>query len=174
MKIANLQTLTVVSKVRITQYVQDLYRFFKLSPYKKEFEDIFNGQLDLYNSYFFNIVCEKPDDYLLFADYFFNKNFYEDAKNILLKYSEDNPGNAQLFERIGYCYQETFDFQNALKYYQFAEIIDRKSLDTKKGRILFKAYGGRKTEEALNYYLQASDLETSKYSYYNDGWSLLS
>ncbi len=144
-------------KINITQYVQDLYRFFKLSPYKKEFEDIFNGKLDIYNSYFFNIICDKHEDYLLFADYFFNKNFYEDARNILLKYREENPDNAQLFERIGYCYQESFDFSNALKFYQLAEIIDRKAWTLKKEGFCTRRLG--RTKEALDYYLQASELE---------------
>ena len=144
-------------RVNITQYVQDIYRFFKLSPYKKEFEDIFNDQLDIYNSYFFNLICENSEDYLLFADYFFNKNFFDDAKNILLKYCEVNPGNSQLYERIGYCYQETFDYTNALKYYQLAEIIDRKAWTLKKEGFCLRRLG--KTQEALSYYHQAGELE---------------
>ena len=146
-----------IFKINTTQYVQDLYRFFKLSPYKKEFEDIFNSRLDIYNSLFFNIICEKSDDYLLFADYFFNKNFFDDAKNILLKFIEENPENSQLYERIGYCYQETFDYTNALKYYQLAEIIDRKPWTLKKEGFCLRRLG--KTEEALDYYLQSSELK---------------
>ena len=31
-------------RTNVTQYLQDIYRFFKLSPYRKEFEDLFIGK----------------------------------------------------------------------------------------------------------------------------------
>jgi len=144
-------------KINITQYIQDLYRFFKLSPYKKEFEDFFNGKLDIYNSFFFKTLFDHNDD-LLFADYFFNKNFFEDARTILLEHVQDDPSNVQLYEKIGYCDQELFDYENALKNYQIAELIDRKAWTCKKIGYCLRKIG--KTEEALNYYIQAEEMES--------------
>ena len=37
-------------RIRVTQYLQDLYRFFKLSPFRNEFEDLFTGKLDIHNT----------------------------------------------------------------------------------------------------------------------------
>jgi tetratricopeptide (TPR) repeat protein len=144
-------------RTRVTQYLQDFYRFFKLSPYKKEFEDLFIGKLDLYNSEFFSITSEGLDAESGLADYFFNKNFYDDALKLYLKQLNEKPDDAQLNEKIGYCYQERTDYEAALKYYKRAEIIDRKAWTVKKIGLCLRRLG--KDEEALEYYLQACTME---------------
>lgn len=141
----------------ITQYIQDLYRFFTLSPNKREFENIFSGKLDIYNSLSFRLICSDPEEECLFADYFFDKNFHDDALVLLLKYSAKHPDDAQLYEKIGYCYQELFNITEALKYYRRAELIDRKVWTLKKIGLCLRRLG--KTEEALEYYIQAGDME---------------
>ncbi len=121
-----------IFRTNVTQYLQDIYRFFKLSPYKKEFEDIFSGKLDIYNSEFFRMTAmlrkQKPDLPITF----FSRNFYDDALNLFLKQVNDKPDDAQLYEKIAYCYQENGDWDEALKYYRRAEIIDRKAWTIKK------------------------------------------
>ncbi|HVN58793.1 MAG TPA: CDC27 family protein [Bacteroidales bacterium] len=142
---------------RVTQYLQDLYRFFKLSPYKKEFEDIFGGKLDLYNSEFFRMSCNTEDTEAGLADYFFSKSYYDDAVDIFLRQADKKPDNAQLYEKIGYCYQVAGLTEEALRYYRMAEMIDRKVWTIKKIALCLRRLG--KFEEALEYYLQAGDTE---------------
>ncbi len=144
-------------RTNVTQYLQDIYRFFKLSPYKKEFEDLFIGKLDIYNSEFFRITNKGSDAEAGLADYFFSKNFYDDALSLFLKHVSEHPSDAQLYEKIAYCYQETGDNEEALKYYRRAELIDRKVWTIKKLGLCLRRLG--KNEEALEYYLQASDIE---------------
>ena len=67
------------------------------------------------------------------------------------------PDDAQLYEKIGYCYQEADFFDEALKYYKRAELIDRKVWTVKKIGLCLRRLG--KNEEALEYYLQAADME---------------
>ena len=141
----------------VTQYLQDIYRFYKLSPYKKEFEDLFVGKLDIYNSEFFRMNANASDAEAGLADYFFSKNFYEDALSLFLKQIHIKPSDTQLYEKIGYCYQETSNYEEALKYYRRAELIDRKAWTLKKIGLCLRRIG--KNEEALEYYLQACDLE---------------
>jgi len=86
-------------RTRSTQYLQDLYRFFKLSPYKKEFEDVFSGRLDIYNSEFFRLSFNASDAEAGLADYFFSKNYYDDALELFLRQIEEKPGNSQLTKR---------------------------------------------------------------------------
>jgi len=144
-------------RMYVTQYLQDLYRFFKLSPYKKEFEDVFSGKLDIYNSEFFRLSCNAADAEAGLADYFFSKNYYDDALDLFLKLVNASPDNAQLYEKIGYCYQEAEFFDEALKYYKRAELIDRKVWTIKKIGLCLRRLG--KKEEALEYYIQAADME---------------
>jgi tetratricopeptide (TPR) repeat protein len=144
-------------RMYITQYLQDLYRFFKISPYKKEFEDIFSGKLDIYNSEFFRLSFNTLEAEAGLADYFFSKNYYDDALELFLRQVDANPGNSQLYEKIGYCYQEADFFEEALKYYKRAELIDRKVWTIKKIGLCLRKLG--RNEEALEYYLQATDIE---------------
>jgi tetratricopeptide (TPR) repeat protein len=144
-------------RVNVTQYLQDIYRFFKLSPYKKEFEDLFIGKLDIYNSEFFKMTCNASEAEAGLADYFFSKNFYEDAMHLYLKQVKEKPTDFQLYEKLGYCYQEKGNYKEALKYYRRAELIDRKVWTIKKIGLCLRRLG--KNEDALEYYLQAGDME---------------
>lgn len=144
-------------RINVTQYLQDIYRFFKLSPYRKEFEDIFLGRLDIYNSQFFRLVFKGTDAETGLADYFFSKNFYDDALALYTKQALSKPDDAQLYEKIGYCYQEKNDFADALKNYKMAELIDRKTWTIKKIGLCLRKLG--RNEESLEYYLQASEIE---------------
>ncbi len=144
-------------RINVTQYLQDIYRFFKLSPYKKEFEDIFSGRLDIYNSEFFRMTGNAEEAEAGLADYFFSKNFYDDALGLYLKQVSSKPDYAPLYEKIGYCFQENNNYRDALIYYRRAELIDRKPWTMKKIGLCLRRLG--KTEEALEYYLQAIDMD---------------
>jgi tetratricopeptide (TPR) repeat protein len=69
----------------------------------------------------------------------------------------NKPADAQLYEKIAYCHQENGEWDEALKFYKRAEIIDRKAWTIKKIGLCLRRTG--KYEEALENYLQASDLE---------------
>jgi hypothetical protein len=144
-------------RTNVTQYLQDIYRFFKLSPYRKEFEDIFTGKLDIYNSEFFRLTCNAAEAEAGLADYFFSKDFYDDALDLFMKQLKEKPDDAQLYEKIGYCLQQSSDFEEALKYYKLAELIDRKLWTIKKIGFCLRRLG--RNDEALEYYLQAGDIE---------------
>jgi tetratricopeptide (TPR) repeat protein len=144
-------------RTNVTQYLQDIYRFYKLSPYKKEFEDLFIGKLDIYNSEFFRLTCNALEAEAGLADYFFSKNFYEDALFLFLKQVSQKPADVQLYEKIGYCYQESGEYDDALKFYRRAELIDRKAWTVKKIGLCLRRLG--KNEEALEYYKQACEME---------------
>jgi tetratricopeptide (TPR) repeat protein len=141
----------------VTQYLQDIYRFYKLSPYRKEFEDLFSGKLDIYNSEFFRMICNAPEAEAGLADYFFSKNFYDDALSLFLKQVDEKPADSQLYEKIGYCYQQNGNYEEALKFYKRADLIDRKVWTLKKIGLCLRRLD--RNEEALDYYLQAYDME---------------
>jgi len=144
-------------RVNVTQYLQDIYRFFKLSPYKKEFEDLFIGKMDIYNSEFFRMTCNASEVEAGLADYFFSKNFYEDALYLFLKQVKERPAEVQLYEKIGYCYQESSDYDEALRFYKMADLVDKKAWTLKKIGLCLRRLG--RNEEALEYYLQACQME---------------
>ncbi len=144
-------------RTNVTQYLQDLYRFFKLSPYRKEFEDVFSGKLDFYNSEFFRMTGNAPEAEAGLADYFFSKNYFADALDLFLKQANRDPVDSQLYEKIAFCYQQQYQYDQALRYYHMAELIERKVWTLKKIGLCLR-WLGRK-EEALDYYLQAGALD---------------
>ncbi len=144
-------------RTNVTQYLHDLYRFFKLSPYRKEFEDLFTGKLDIYNSEFFRMTCNATEAEAGLADYFFSKNYYSDALTLFLKQLSVKPDDSQLYEKIAFCYQNNENYEEALKYYQRAELIERKLWTIKKIGLCLRRLGRK--EEALDYYLQAGALD---------------
>ena len=107
--------------------------------------------MDIYNSEFFRITFQASDAEAGLADYFFSKNFYDDALPLFLKQIDEKPSDAQLYEKTGYCYQESGNFEEALKYYRRAELIDRKIWTIKKIGFCLRRLG--KNQEALEYYL---------------------
>ena len=141
----------------VTQYLQDIYRFFKLSPYRKEFEDLFTGKLDIYNSEFFRLTCNAAEAEAGLADYFFSKNYYPDALELFLRHAEQKPEDQQLYEKIAYCYQQEEDFEEALRYYRRAELLERKAWTLKKIGLCLRRLGRK--EDALDYYIQAGVME---------------
>ena len=103
------------------------------------------------------MTCNASEAEAGLADYFFSKNFYDDALILFLKQVSEKPSDVQLYEKIGYCYQEGADYEEALKFYRRAELIDRKAWTIKKIGLCLRKLG--KNEEALEYYLQACDME---------------
>lgn len=146
-----------IFRINVTQYIQDLYRFFKLSPYKKEFEDLFLGRLDIYNSAFFRMTCNAAEAEAGLADYFFSKDFYEDALPLFLRQVDLRPDDSQLYEKIGYCFQEMEEYEKALTWYGRAELIDRKAWTVRKIGWILRKLG--RTREALDTYLRACEME---------------
>jgi len=144
-------------RTNVTQYLQDIYRFFKLSPYRKEFEDIFTGRLDIYNSEFFRLTGNRAEAESGLANYFFSRDFYEDALSLFIKQSANKPDDAELYEKMGYCCQQLGDFSQAMKYYRMAEIINRKPWTIKKIALCLRRLS--RNEEALEYYVRAGELD---------------
>lgn len=136
-----------------TQYLQDLYRFFKLSPYKNEFEDIFRGKLDIHNSLFYSLIFTNTSDLTMIADYYFGKDFYSDALEIYRKVIEMDEADIQIFEKAGYCYQQEGDYTSAINMYRRSDILEKKSWTTKKIAFCNRRLGN--FTEALKYYLEA-------------------
>ena len=113
----NLTSGDFTKRTVFIQYIQDLYRFFKISPFKNEFEDVFSGKLDLYQSYFFREIIEDHSISRNIAEYLFEKDHFEEALDIFKMILEEKPDDRELLEKAGYCYQKDGNYREAIKYY---------------------------------------------------------
>jgi tetratricopeptide (TPR) repeat protein len=141
-----------------TQYFQDLYRFYKLHPWRNEFEDIFKMEMDLYETCFANQLISASKTIRNIAELLFDKGFYEDALKVFLSIIEKDKSNIELFEKIAFCYEKTGDLNHAYSYYQKADLIESGRLWIIK-KLAYCCKYLNKWEEALDYYQQAENID---------------
>jgi tetratricopeptide (TPR) repeat protein len=111
------------NKIIFAQYIQDLYRFFKLHPKRSHFVDIFNIKLDITETEFLSEIFYKTDSIRKIGEFYFTKNYYISALKIFEKLDKD--GKAfEIIEKTGFCYQMLGQFNRAIEKYKQAEIFD--------------------------------------------------
>ena len=133
------------------RYIQDLYRFYKLYPRRKDFKDLFSWRLDFHNkSVLGAIIKEDPKMMRNIAEYYFAKDHYKDAADIFNYLVEKNK-IGELYQKIAWCYQKTGNYSKALDYYLKAELYDINHQWNNK-KIAFCYRNLKKPEKALEYY----------------------
>ncbi|MDA3781097.1 MAG: hypothetical protein PF487_12870 [Bacteroidales bacterium] len=146
------------TKSIFTQYIQDLYRFYKLHPLKNEFVDIFDLKLDFHNTTFYQRIIKDQSILRNTAEFFLEKNHFDSALEIFLQIEKRKETDVELFEKIAYCYQRMGDYKNALAYYKKADLFDtNKAWITKKIALCYRYLNEQKN--ALHYYKEAEELE---------------
>jgi len=140
------------------QYIQDLYRFFKISPFKNEFEDVFSGKLDLYRSDFFAHIVEDDSITRNIAEYLFEKDHFEEAFDIFKMLLEKQADDRELLEKAGYCQQKMGKFREAVIFYQRIGLSGEPNLWTLKNQgLCYRKTGDYK--QALEAYEKATVLQ---------------
>ncbi len=108
----------------VIQYIQDLYRFFRLNPLKNEIGDVFQQPLDIYNTTVFEVLVKSSEFYRKVATFCFDNDHFGEAYIIITKLLSGNSGTAELYEKAGYSLQKTGDYQGALELYRKADLFD--------------------------------------------------
>jgi len=140
------------------QYIQDLYRFIKISPFKNEFEDVFDGKLDLYRSWFFREIIEDASIVRNIAEYLFEKDHFEEALDIFKMLLDESPDDRELLEKAGYCYQKEGNFADAIGYYRHIGLLGEQNIWSLKNLgICYRKMGNFKS--ALEVYEKAGLLQ---------------
>ncbi len=135
------------------QYIRDLYRFYKLHPQREGFENIFSWAFDFHNKHVFNDLLREDNQLLRsLAEYYFAKNYFRDAADLyktLLVGSEE----AEILQKLAFCYQKQDDFGQALTYYLKADLFEQNRIwNQKKIALCYRHL--KKPNLALEYYLQ--------------------
>lgn len=106
------------------QYIQDLYRFFKLFPRRAEFRDIFELPLNYHRLPAFQPVVMQPNHLEKIALYYFEKNNFTEALSAYTLLAETRNGKSEIWQKIGYCRQMMADMKGALEAYLHADLIE--------------------------------------------------
>lgn len=146
------------------RYLQDLYRFNKLFPRRKEFYDLFSMPIDqLLKIDEFAPIMHDEKLLKVLGEYFFKNEYYNDAAYIFVNLSHNNFTDSELYQKTGYCYQSLGNFEEALEYYLKADLIKPNNLWTlRHTAICYRNI--KKTEIALDYFLRAAELASDNLS----------
>jgi tetratricopeptide (TPR) repeat protein len=148
---------SLASNAVFIQYIQDLYRFFKLFPARQEFEDIFKRRIRFNDLSFYRTWFERPGFTGKLAAFHFDKDHYYDAIDVYEDIMERNGPQREYFEKIGYCYQKTARYKKAVEYYRKAELFDGDRLWILK-KLAWCCLKLKDYEQALAYFSDASAL----------------
>lgn len=144
-------TPDLVSKNLSKQYIQDLFRFFKLFPHHNDFSDMFASALIMHKTYLFDILASNSDLKVSVAEYYFAKSHYKQAIDLFQEVIAETEPQAAIYQKIGYSYQQTSQLSEALDAYLKADIIQPDDLWTiRKIALCYKLSGN--FEKALEYY----------------------
>ena len=137
-----------------SQYIQDLYRFYKLFPRRRGFQDIFDGQKEFYQSENIFQAVSAEENLQIIGEYYFNKDHYKEAADIFDELLKLNPDNGTFFQKRAYCLQMLGKIEEALNDYLIAETLNpSNSWLIKKIALCYKIL--KKPEDALIYYRKA-------------------
>lgn len=145
------------AEIMSNQYIQDLYRFFKLSSYRKEFTDPFTLSLNMLECDALMQISSSPETLLQTFEYLLDKEYYREAINAGKIYEKRGEPNEQFYQEMGYCMQKEKEYGNAIDYYTRADIIKPDSLWTLRHMAQCYRLSGE-TEKALSFYLLAEEI----------------
>ncbi|MGQ1890865.1 tetratricopeptide repeat protein [Thermophagus sp. OGC60D27] len=134
------------------QYVQDLYRFFKLHPQRGSFDDPFEWTFDFHNKWFLALLAPEHNLPLKLAEYLFSKNDFEEAAGVyLMEVQKEKVPDVQILQKLAFCYQQIGDYEQALNYYLQAELYgDIQVWNLKKIALCYRYL--KNPNKALEYY----------------------
>ncbi|MDR1516570.1 MAG: hypothetical protein LBS52_00470 [Dysgonamonadaceae bacterium] len=106
------------------QYIQDLYRFFKLFPRRDEITDIFALPLNYHRLEAFRPIISEARYMEQIALYYFEKNNFAEAREAYESLAETGKTQSETWQKIGYCKQMLGDIEGALKAYLHADLLE--------------------------------------------------
>lgn len=143
-----------------TQYLQDLYRFFRLNTRKNEFRDLFKENVLLYNIPALKKVLSNPSALYALADFHFRKQHWEKAIELYRQMTAitEPDQKAEICQKSGYSLQKQKHYSEAIASYLEADLIASNSLWT--NRQLAICYRmNRQFKQALEYYRKVEEVE---------------
>ena len=144
-------------------YIQDLFRFFKLSPQHSDFLDMFGFSLTLHRTFLFDNLSNNADFKKDIAEYYLTKNHFTQALELFEEIQHDTAPSAALYQKIGYMYQQTLHYDKALEAYNKADIIQPDDFWTIRKMALCYRLTGDFTK-ALEFYQHADFLKPNQSS----------
>ncbi|MBP5423223.1 MAG: tetratricopeptide repeat protein [Paludibacteraceae bacterium] len=157
LKNANLPTAYSEESNIARMYIQDLFRFYNLYFFKKDFSNPFLSIKNFNDNILIQNNPKSKEIKLAIIDFFIKKEYYQQAIQLLTTLSEKQPTQIDYLQKIAFCYQQQGDYDNAITYYQKAETLQSGTLWNLK-RLAYCLKCNKKYEDSLFYYQQCETL----------------
>ncbi|MDD4225598.1 MAG: tetratricopeptide repeat protein [Mariniphaga sp.] len=140
------------------QYIQDLYRFYKLFPRRNDFEDVFGWRFDFHNKYVLGDLLKSDLIQLRkIAEYYFSRNYFDEAAEVF-RYLLEQEKDGEVIQKIAFCDQKAGRYEEALEGYLKAELFDINRLwNLKKIALCYRNL--KQPAKALQYYREAEMID---------------
>lgn len=105
------------------RYIQDLYRFYNINPYKHELYNPFSRKIHMHRIPALKKILNKPELLKEVANYRFRKEQYMEAWDIYESLTEQNEADADIYQKYGYCLQKMGHYALAIDAFRKADIL---------------------------------------------------
>lgn len=115
------------------QYVQDLYRFFKLFTNSAEFYDPFSKDLNMLNCISLSPLLNNNFTKRTIAEFLLKKEYFAEAAEIFTSIEKEEKNkdvDYQFYQKMGYAFQRSHKYSKALDCYCRADIMQPDNLWT--------------------------------------------
>lgn len=103
------------------QYIQDLYRFYKLWMFRNEQTDIFKNELAFWKCKALAPLLHRHKAQI--AGHLFSKDYMQEAAELYTELSQTEPANADIWQKLGFALQKQKKYAEAVKAYTQADIL---------------------------------------------------
>lgn len=105
-------------------YVEDLYRFFKLFPSRREFTDPFDNDLLFTRYEGLKEAVDTPAYRKEMADFLMKLGYYADAIAYWEELQATEGATAELLQKLAYCHRKNKNLGKAVMTYQQADLLN--------------------------------------------------
>lgn len=141
----------------VANHIQNLYRFFYLFEYRAEFYNPFTNSLNMTEVPFISKMLSDTENLKIIAEFYFKQEFYTDAIILFSRIAEEGDVAADIYQKLGFCFEHNKDYAKAIESYEKAELTKSDDIWTLKHiAACHRACG--KPESAISYYKRAEEL----------------
>ena len=105
------------------QYIQDLYRFFKLWRRHQEEEDIFRWEFHLWENAWLGEALQEETITKELADHLLQKEYGEEAYSLYQKLMNAHCEIPEVYQKAGYILQKQKRYAEAIRHYEHADLL---------------------------------------------------
>lgn len=162
-KAMKLKELALNPKHISNQYIHDLYRFYKLYRFRKEFKDVFSMSLNLHQIPLFKQVLNNSEFLMALGEFFLKNEHFERAIEVYTMLEATGSPTAEVLQKKGFCNQKLKNYALAIEDFEKADVLKPDTLWTNRHLAtcfrLMKNY-----EKALKYYLEVEKVQPENLS----------